>query len=208
MSEFALPGLDEADEIDGNEFRPRANSAGLKSLIKFRNRNKSGDVKNNHSHSTPPEDRKGIKGFLDNFRPRSKSDAATLRQANLMRKKHLSGGQSGTSAVRQVLNHDQQHLLGAGDLEPMQRQRSTSLGAKDRLRMMKEMRVTGGTSSDKTMMGQLSSNGLNHQNGHQSSTGSFERGLHVSSIILVSNVLETHWCGDGLLANFFLISRV
>ncbi|XP_067938021.1 5'-AMP-activated protein kinase subunit gamma-like isoform X2 [Watersipora subatra] len=191
LSEFALPGLDEADEIDGNEFRPRTGSAGLKTLIKLKNRHKSGDCK-----SSPPEDRKGIKGFLDSIRPRSKSDAATSRQVNLMRKKHPSGGQTGTAAVRQVLNHDQQHMLGSGDLEPMQRPRSTSLGAKDRLRMIKDMRVTGGAGPDKTMMGKIISNGLSQHNGL--STGGSDKTSLSGSMSSVDQT-EHHYTGRALI---------
>lgn len=89
-----------------------------------------------------------------------------------MRKKHASGGQSGESAARLVLTEN--NYLGAGDVEPMQRPRSTSLGAKDRLRKMKEMRTVGAPAADKTIMGQLISNGLSSRNG-QSSTSSLEK---------------------------------
>ena len=156
------------EEFDGGEFRQRSGSAGLKSLIKFRSRNKSGDIHKQSPHGTPPDDKKaGFKGFLEAFRPRSKSDASTLKAAAMMRKKHASGGQ----AVQQVLTDNQQLLLGSGDLEPMQRQRSTSLGAKDKLRLMKEMRVSGGANSAAkgTLMGQLISNGVNSQLAHSNS---------------------------------------
>lgn len=146
--------------MDGGEFRQRSGSAGIRSLIKFRSRNKSGEKQT--THETLPDDKKGFKGFLEAFRPRSKSDASSLmKQAAMSRKKHASGG----LGIQQVLTDvNQQSLLGGGDLEPMQRQRSTSLGAKDKLRLMKEMRVSGGANAGKgTLMGQLISNGVNGQ---------------------------------------------
>lgn len=162
-----MPGLEEED-TDGKDFRPRSSSAGLKTFIKLKSRNKSGDVNKNNSSDTLSDDKqKGFKGFLDSlpFRPRSKSDAATLKQAAMMRKKHASG--SGNTAVQQMLNDSQQSQLEtSSDLEPVQRARSTSLGAKDRLRMMKlekERRISGavnGNQERSTIMGKLISNGL------------------------------------------------
>lgn len=182
-----LPGLDE-EEFDGGEFRQRSGSAGIKSLIKFRSRNKSGDKQN--PNAPPTDDKKaGLKGFFEAFRPRSKSDASTLKAAAMMRRKHASGGQ----AVQQVLTDNQQHLLGSGDLEPMQRQRSTSLGAKDKLRLMKEMRASGGAKTAKgTLMGQLISNGVNSQISHSSSE-------KVSQILPWLTWMELNYCSTHIL---------
>lgn len=160
----------EEEEVDGQSgsFRQRTGSAGLKSLIKFRNRNKSGETKGSNTDlSSTDEKQKGLKGFLDSIRPRSKSDAASMKQAAMNRKKHASGG---APVVQQMLNDHQQSQLStapglgaSGDLDPVQRTRSTSLGARDKFRIMKERRISGAVSTntaEKTTLSKLMSNGL------------------------------------------------
>ena len=87
--------------------------------MKFKTRTKSGDVnKAAHNEASTDDKQKGFKGFLDNFpfRPRSKSDAAALKQAAMMRKKHPSGG---NTAVQQMLNDSQQAQLSLALFLPL-----------------------------------------------------------------------------------------
>jgi len=174
LSEVALPGLAEEDS-DQTDFRPRSSSAGIKSLIKFRHRNKSGDnnSNNNTPHGTPPDSSgKGLRGFLDSLsfsRPRSKSDAANLKATAMLRKKHASGGHPLTHQAS--LGSSSSHG-GSADFDPMQRPRSTSVGAKDRLRMQrleKEMRISGSklpaAMDNMTLMSHIINNGVKSQNG-------------------------------------------
>ncbi|XP_067650287.1 5'-AMP-activated protein kinase subunit gamma-1-like isoform X3 [Haliotis asinina] len=88
LSAFAMPLLD-SDVADGSmmdvdqDFRPRAGSTGLKSLLggKTRQRNKSGE----DSKSGSPTTSSKVKNFFDNFRPRSKSDVSGMKKPG---KKH------------------------------------------------------------------------------------------------------------------------
>lgn len=138
LSSFALPGLADAAAAaapseSSSAVRPRAGSAGLKSLLKFRHSKKSATAAAAVPSSSPtsaaaasnedgrpiaaarggahaaaaatahggtpplptddhsPGSKGGFKGLLDSFRPRSKSDAASLRSAMLQRRRHQSG---------------------------------------------------------------------------------------------------------------------
>lgn len=169
----ALPNLVEED-IDNNnsntkEFRPRIGSGGLKGLLSNfkKSRHKSGDTQatsiSSSSTSAPiangdltseKSNKGGIKAF---FRQRSQSDAAAVRNA-MLRQRHVSTGSpqsklSAAAAHADAINNNH---------APVQRSRSTSWGAQEKLAMSKHMRASGGNSGANqgtTPMSQLISGG-------------------------------------------------
>lgn len=169
---FVLPELTE-EEVDNNnaptkdkEFRSRTGS--LKGLLNNfkRARNKSGETqKSNISDNTIASSgangdlntEKSVKGGLKAFfRPRSQSDAASAHNA-MLRHRHLSTGSSPQAKAAAAAHADainNNHL-------PVQRSRSTSWGAQEKLAMSKQMRVSAGNSGNNhlTPMSQLISAG-------------------------------------------------
>jgi len=168
---FILPEVaEESSEIDNNnscgkEFRGRVGSGSLKSLFK-RIKSKSGDGQSSSAttNTTAPaangdiaseKNTKGLKAF---FRPRSQSDAVAVRNA-MLRRRHISTGGAGSlgsqivATPADVLNNNH---------APVQRSRSTSWGAKEKLAMSKQMRISGspGTSAVTPMSQLLSGGGL------------------------------------------------
>lgn len=166
-SVFTLPEVAEEEVIDNNngsgsskEFRNRAGSGGLKALLKNfkRSRSKSGDSQSSTGESNSIADGdvvteksgKGIKAF---FRQRSQSDAVAVRNA-MLRRRHISSGTSPqqsssvTTAAADALNNN--HV-------PVQRSRSTSWGAKEKLMMSKQIRISGSSpgSNNMTQMSQM-----------------------------------------------------
>lgn len=149
------------------DFRARTGSGGLKGLLSNfkRSRNKSGDsqtsaASDNSQYSnqtstngegTPEKASKsGIKSFL--FRARSQSDAAAVKSA-MLRRRHISQGSSPQPYNNAAIQPD---MLN-NNHEPVMRSRSTSWGAKEKLAMCKQMKITGGSPGQggQTPMSQL-----------------------------------------------------
>lgn len=155
---------EESDRNDiSKDYRPRSSSTGLKGLFSFkRSRNKSGDSNKDNSKalSTSPANgeyspEKSNKGFKSLFRPRSQSDAAAARNA-MIRRRHISQGSSpmGPSVIEMNGNSSNNNF------EPLPpRGRSTSWGAKERLAMSKQLKIStggsAGSSNSVTPMSQL-----------------------------------------------------
>lgn len=163
-----LPELAE-EELDNNnvttkEYRPRIGSGGLKGLLNNlkKSRNKSGETQahtvSDGTASAPiangelaaeKTNKGGIKAF---FRPRSQSDAPASKNA-MLRYRHLSNGSSAQAKAASAAHADAINNNHA----PVQRSRSTSWGAQEKLAMSKQMRVSAGTggSNHVTPMSQL-----------------------------------------------------
>lgn len=110
-----------------------------------KSRNKSGDsqttttdtssfpVVNGDQTTTEKSSKGGIKGF---FRQRSQSDAVAVKNA-MLRSRHLSHGSPQAKATPADTLNNNYHA-------PVQRSRSTSWGAKEKLAFSKQMRISGG----------------------------------------------------------------
>lgn len=152
LSAFALPGLAEEEgehkfENNNKDFRGRSGSAGLKkTLFSFkRSRSKSGEVppitKDSAAISPVHADCPEKKGLRNLFRPRSHSESVNHDMI-----RHRNGSGSQAPCPVDTLN-------SADSVSP--RNRSTSWGARDRLR-----RISGsGASGNPTPMSQLLSTG-------------------------------------------------
>lgn len=164
-----LPELAEEDVDNNNtnskEFRPRAGSAGIKGLLSSfkKSRHKSGDTQppNTDSASSAAlangdvggekSNKGGLKAF---FRPRSQSDATSTRN-DMSRHRHMSTGSPQAkiaAAHADAINNNH---------APVQRSRSSSFGAQEKLARSKQMRISGGNglTSQATAMSQLISAG-------------------------------------------------
>lgn len=128
-----MPLLEPDGDIDG-DFRPRAGSVGLRSLMKpkaSRQRWKSGDEGrltsqgqlNKEKDTTPSK----VKNFFESFRPRSKSDVSGMKKPG--KKPPVNNNVPHSAAIKMDRSMDESQLRAAqhDQLSP-QRTQATPMG--------------------------------------------------------------------------------
>lgn len=154
----------------GTEYRPRSGSTGLKNFFNFKkSRNKSGDSPKDSpvpcsspTNGEPSSADKSNKGFKSFFRQRSQSDAAAARSA-MMRRRHVSQG--GSPLGPAVVDINNSPVINNNNIEAF-RGRSTSWGAKERLKQLKISGVSpnnGGMTAMSQLLGTIGTSPVNRK---------------------------------------------